>query len=115
MPQAMPLTQYISENSTKSIMHRTLTNQYGDGYSQRAADGLNSNVDQWDVYWIPVTSADRTTIVTALDAVGGWDYLTWTPPGDVSAIKVVLKDKYTMRFVADRYQISATFIQVFDL
>jgi phage-related protein len=115
MPQAMPLQQYISENSVKTVKHRTLVSKFGDGYSQRAADGLNSKVYIWDVRWIPLQAANRDTIIAVLDAVGCWDYLTWIPPSEGASIKLVLVDEYSIDIIGDRYRISAQFQQVFDL
>lgn len=92
MSQALPLTNYISQSSTRTRKHRTLTAQFGDGYSQDAPDGTNAQYDEWNIIYENLTSTNRDTVWTALNAVGSWDYLTWTPPGDTSKKWKVTKD-----------------------
>lgn len=115
MPQAMPLSNKISTESMSKISQRIILSKFGDGYSQRAADGINSRVDNWDVKWIPLDDADMQTVVAALDTVGGWDYIIWTSPIDASPKRYILTDGYSITPVARRFIISATFQQVFDL
>lgn len=93
MPQALPLTDLISQGSTRRRKHRVLSAQFGDGYSQEAPDGINAAYDEWSITYIPLTEAERATLWTALDAVGCWDYFTWQPPGDNTVKKwKVIKD-----------------------
>jgi phage-related protein len=111
----MPLTGSISENSTKTPDYKTISAKFGEGFGQRAADGLNAKKDTWSLQWVPVTLTNRNTIVAALDAVGGWDYLTWTPPGEGSSKKYIVVGGYTENYIADRYRISCKLEQVFDV
>lgn len=78
MPQAMPLTNMISQKSTKQTTYRTLINSFGNGYEQRTPDGVNTTMDLWQVYYEHLTLTQLATVTTVLDAVGGWDYITWT-------------------------------------
>jgi phage-related protein len=82
MSQAMPLPTRISQGATKRVKQRILQARFGDGYFQTAPDGINSIYEEWDIQWENLTLAERTTVVTAIYAVGATDYLTWTPPGD---------------------------------
>ena len=84
MPQALPLLTSISQSSARRRMYRTLTSQFGDGYAQHTPDGINNIVDEWSLVYENLTNAERTTLVTALDAVKSSDYFTWTAPGDTS-------------------------------
>ena len=90
MPQALPLTNKISDQSTKSYSYKTLSAGYGDGYSQRANDGINNKVETWTVKYVPLLQADRNTVMTVFDTVQGVDYVTWTPPGDSTSKKYVI-------------------------
>jgi phage-related protein len=87
MPQALPLTTYISLSSTRTRMNRMLSTQFGDGYSQEAPDGTNALYDTWTITYENLSLTDRNTLFAVLDAVGGWDYLTWTAPGDGTSKK----------------------------
>jgi phage-related protein len=87
MSTALPLTNYISQRSFRTRKNRVLSAQFGDGYSQEAPDGTNALTDEWSVVYENLSSTNRNTVFAALDAVGAWDYLTWTAPGDGSSKK----------------------------
>src|SRR5688572_3201304 len=115
MPQALPLTTQISQGSTRTRKNRVLTAQFGDGYSQEAPDGINTLVDEWSIRYDNLNLTDRNTLWTALDAVGAWDYFTWTAPGDGSSKKwKVTKEGISEQPVSgDTYSIAFTLKQVF--
>jgi phage-related protein len=100
MPQAMPLTTRVSQGSSRKRINRVLKAQFGDGYSQEAPDGTNSKYDEWAIAFENLDSTERTTVLTALDAVGGSDYLTWTAQGDGASKKWKVKDGYTEIWVS---------------
>ena len=68
-----------SAGLSKAQEPRVLKNSFGDGYSQRAQDGLNNMLAEWAIEFI-----DTPTVITAIDnfltARGGWDDFEWTPP-----------------------------------
>lgn len=116
MPQALPLQTLVSENSRVSTSQRSIISRFGDGYSQRAADGLNSKIQEWSISWTAVTASNRDIITAALDAVGSWDYLTWQSPIDVAVKRYIMTPEgYSIDFFGDRYIISCNIMQVFDL
>jgi len=118
MPTALPLTSQLSTTSSKQTTFRTLKAQFGDGYSQRAANGLNAKVDSWSITWEHLSSTDKDTVLAALDSVGGWDYLTWTPFSEASSKKFIIKDgSYSVTHIEGGtwFNISTQLIQVFDL
>lgn len=114
MPQALPLPDKIAAGSSKRTELKVIAAQFGDGYSQRAATGLNAQVDMWDVSWIPVNATDRDTIIAALDAVGGWDYLTWTPPGESAQKRFIVEpSSRSLQKITTYYRIACQLRQVF--
>jgi len=115
MPAALPLTTFISQDSQATREYKTIETQYGNGYSQRAADGINSIQDSWNITWDNLNATDFATVLTALDTAKGTDYLTWTAPGDGSSKKFICK-KVTKRALSGAiYSVSAELTQVFDL
>lgn len=90
----MPLTDRVSQGSTRKRKNRVLSAQFGDGYSQEAPDGTNAATAEWSVQFENLTSTERTTLLAVLDAVGGTDYITWTATGDASSKKWKVKDGY---------------------
>lgn len=93
MPQAMPLTTKIRQGATKVRKQRILEAKFGDGYGQRIANGLNPLYDTWQNFgWDALTQTELNTVMTAFDAVGSVDYLTWTPTGETAKKFVISTD-----------------------
>lgn len=99
MSAAMPLSTRIDQSASIQRPQRILQAQFGDGYSQELADGLNSRLRKASISWSNLTESELDTVLAALDAVGSTDYLTWTPPGDSSSSKwKVTPDGYTITY-----------------
>lgn len=112
----MPLTGLISQVSSADTEFKILSAVYGDGYEQRAPDGLNYERDSWNVVWENVTTAELGTIMTALRATQGVDYINWTAPGDSVQKKWVVQGKIGRSAKSGGiYTVSCTLKQVFDL
>lgn len=114
MPQALPMPELLSVNCRKSISSRVLSAQFGDGYSQRSADGINSNVDKWELEYIWLSKTDSQVVKNFLYAIGGYDYFTWIPKNEsVSKKFVVEKDSITISYNAGYEKISFRSFQVY--
>ena len=72
------------QGTSRAIESRILRAEFGDGYSQRTAGGLNNVVDEWQVSWanLPVTKADQ--IDSFLHAKKGIEAFLWTPPREAA-------------------------------
>lgn len=104
-----------SYGTSPNTQFRVLSANLGDGYEQRAGDGLNAKKTEWPVVWAGLTAADHTTITDFIDLRGGYEAFDWTPPGGASALKFKCLSYASTRLAADLYSLSATFEQVFDL
>lgn len=68
----------VSYDASASIEHRVLEARFGDGYAQRAGDGLNTRKSTWDLSC--TGSASFIEEVKAfIDAHGGYKAFTWSP------------------------------------
>jgi phage-related protein len=65
--------------------YRTLTAQFGDGYSQVAGDGINNVYDTWSLSFAGA-SADVAPVKSFLDALQGYLPFYWTPPLGVQGL-----------------------------
>lgn len=91
---------------------RVLTAQFGDGYKQTAANGINNASQSWPLTFTG-RSADLAPIQAFLDARAGWQSFYWTPP--LSAQGLYKCDTYQIKQIgSDVWQISATFEQSFQ-
>ena len=88
--------------------------QLGDGYVQRLTFGLNQDPKVWNLTF-EVSETDADTIETFLDARGGSESFTWTPPDETTSYKwICLNWSKTIPYL-NRATIQATFQEVFDL
>jgi phage-related protein len=58
--------------------------QFGDGYSERSADGLNRPNEVWDIECAFATQTAGANLQNFLDTVGGWEAFLWQSPRDIS-------------------------------
>lgn len=79
---------------TGTVKHRTLIAQFGDGYVQRAGDGLNTKSAEWPLEFVgPVEFIEE--ISDFLDSHAGSKAFHWTPPLGAGSTYVA-PDGYTV-------------------
>lgn len=95
---------------------RVLKSEFGDGYTQRVADGLNAIEHVWSVNWEGLTDSEADTLDNFLGARGGWEAFEWAPPrGAGTAVKWVCEEWERRPRHAGHADITATFRRVYDL
>lgn len=66
---------------------------FGDGYSQRLTDGLNSESEDWIVVFDRISDTDKNTIRAFVSARGGSaEPFLWTAPRALTQKQYVVKD-----------------------
>ena len=116
MPAALPFQDKISQQSTASSEYRVSAVKYGNGYEQRAQDGINSKVDKWAITWINLNATDYASLISSLDSSYGTDYFNWTAFGDSTSKKWVIDGAVTKRALSGSYySVSCPFRQDFAL
>lgn len=98
------------EESRGDTQYAIVRVNLGDGYSQRAVDGINAKRETWTVAFHE-TIANINSIVSLLDTAAGSEVISWTPPREASAKKWsceqysraygVLHDKLTLVLVRE--------------
>jgi phage-related protein len=113
----LPLPEKILVDAAKTTTFRTLRASFGDGYSQRAPDGINARSDKWDIKWGALTLEELQIVEAALDSVGGHGILLWTPIGETVQKKFVnTKATYSRtRVNSTAYTVSVSLDEVFDI
>lgn len=66
--------------STIKATTRVIRNEFGEGYSQRAADGMNNINKSVPLTWPALPIADADTLLAFFEAKGGHESFYWTPP-----------------------------------
>ncbi len=103
---------YASQKKTST---KVWQNDFGDGYSQRAARGLNSVSQEWSLTWSNLPYATINSIESFFSTRMGVTAFYWTPlRGAVPLIFIC--SSWSREFTGpDTDSLTATFTQVFDL
>lgn len=81
---SIPHDDLLSQGGTSfNTAQSILEVQYGDGYGQRAEDGLNSLRKQGVLAWIPLTQTERDAIHEHWNSVGVVRTFSWAAPDDI--------------------------------
>lgn len=92
---------------------RTLVAQFGDGYSQEQADGLNANPKVYNLKFENRSNVEADAIMAFLDARGGWEAFDWTDPDGIAG-KFRCKQYSRVREQYNLNTVNANFKQVFE-
>jgi len=102
------------QGSSKTKKPRILRADFGDGYTQRATDGINTNRDRWVVKFRCDTSGEADTFEAFLVAHGS-DAFYWTPPREgTPKLWTVESWTRTPEDSPDTDLFSCNFVQEFD-
>ena len=90
---------------------RVLSIQYGDGYMQRTADGLNADLPTWNVQFtqLPATAA---AIMAFLITQAGVTAFQWQSPEDASPQLYICRDYKQKAETYGKYVVTCTFERV---
>lgn len=100
--------------SSKKVKPRVLRNDFGDGYSQRAGDGINLLAEQWNVSF-RLRLDDADTLEAFFKEHKGHKVFYWTPPRQSSARKFTVQEWTRKPDKVNGDVISARFKEEFDL
>jgi phage-related protein len=105
---------------TPDISHelepRVLVAGFGDGYSQRAADGLNPLRQRYgSLQWDNLSQAEADAITGFFTARRGVEAFFWTPPDTGVTAKYRAVRWGRSRRTAQAFVVTASLVQEFDL
>lgn len=88
---------------------------FGDGYSQRTADGINSLPVTFSARWTNLVAADKDTILNFFIARKGYQSFYYQYVDESSPKVYICGDWSYTHDDAGAYGISANFMQVYDI
>lgn len=99
-----------------STKHRILESNFGDGYKQRAGDGINTKEKKYNLSWNNMPNDDIDDILDFLDGQAGYIAFEYTLPGAAAAQKFICKE-YGETWIrsGDEKSCSAVFELVYDI
>lgn len=92
-----------SVESTRTMKPRVLTAAFGDGYEQRAPDGLNAQLEKLTVVWSRLKPVDRRAITEFFEARAGAEAFSWTAPRD-TAPKLWIAESWDVGYTNQMYE-----------
>lgn len=113
-PETFP-AHPVSTGSDTVTRVRVLEKQFGDGYAQRAADGLNSVSLRYRVQFNARPKADVDAMNQFLTARAGHTAFLFTLPGEATARRWVCKEWTKTHDAGAVWSLSATFEEDFGL
>jgi len=88
--------------------------KFGDGYEQRLAYGLNTDLKTWNLEFGNVSTAEKDQITGFLEARQGTQNFNWTTPNNVVG-SFVCQEWTVTSTGPSRWTISTVFREVVDL
>ena len=104
-----------SYGSKPQVEFRILSADFGEGYTQRVGDGLNTKIEKWDMTWNNLTTGEKDVIINFLDAREGAEAFNFTMPGKSSSEKWICNRYQATPTNPSFFSISAEFEKVYDV
>lgn len=108
-------TKAPSNSVTSTKQPKVNTTLFGDGYTQRSADGIHPLAEEWSLTFEYDNPTDRDTDEATLVTLGGYTYFLWTPPRQSVQKKYICSQWGTGYGDDGVFTLSAKFTQVWDL
>ncbi len=105
------------KSSRVTVAYKVTSLQFGDNYSQRARDGVNSKFRKGTLSWDLLTEDEAADIIDFFDPLEGVTPFYWTPFAENSPLKWVVDEQgYDLSPINQTtFSLKITIKQVFDL
>lgn len=89
--------------------------EFGDGYTQRAANGINNVRKVYNLSWDALLPEQASYIMTFILELNGYLPFYYTLPDEVTPIKFTCENVTDEHISTGLHKVTATFEQTFDL
>lgn len=110
-----PVTAPLDPNTTRQNKPKVLMPDFGDGYAQRAADGINNNPAARALSWTNLTQDEFDYIDGFFDARYGVESFYYDHLGRGNPQVYICTDWEVTDVDFGIYTITANFMQVYDI
>lgn len=109
-----PVGASFSTGTSESREPRVLAAQFGDGYTQRAGDGINANPGELSPSWNVLLEGEAQAILNFFASHKGYIPFKFKLPGEATARKWICT-KWNRTWATNRtVDVTATWKEVFD-
>lgn len=105
----------LSYGTDMTTSYRVKRVDFGDGYAQRARDGLNTVRQRWKLVWERVSNTEAETLRNFFNGLAGVGIIEWTPYNQSTELKWTASDLSSKPVGPTTTTISVTLTQEFDL
>lgn len=70
----------VERNLSPTIGYRVIETQFGDGYVQTSADGINTKDESYQIRVVLKSEAEATEVMDFFDRHAGYKTFLWKPP-----------------------------------
>lgn len=95
--------------------YRTLSVTFGDGYTVRTGDGLNTVIEKWSMVWDSILEAERDILIDFFDSLEGFASFDFTAPKESVSKKWIVQSVDETPINATYTRVEAVFERVYDL
>ena len=99
---------------SQQINMNVVTTDFGDGYNQRAVDGINATQYVYNISLTNIDTERKDTLLTFLLGTNGVTPFKWTPPDVGVDMVFTCGAPTTVPVAAGIWTVSVTITQVFD-
>lgn len=110
---SVSLDDIPNSSSSGQIEIRDQESPFGDGYTS-VLEQLNPLRENWDVVFGPLTLAQGATLVTFFRTNRGVTPVTWTPPGEASALTFRMRGPLRRTYNGASMTVGFTLKQIYD-
>lgn len=105
----------VDFNTKNTVTFTIDENEFGDGYDQRSASGINNTRDSWAASWTNITTREKTTIEGFIREQKGFAAFHWQAPASDPSFRYSARDLNIQPVDAGYWIITSTIRQEFDL
>lgn len=104
-----------SYSTAVTVVPKTLVAPFGDSYTQRSRDGMNTMPQTWNVTWEKIDVTLANALMAFFDSMAGCDAFKWEPYREEGTTRKFICTNWNRRFMKDSVDaVYATFVEVFD-
>lgn len=93
---------------------RVLMSEYGDGYIERAGDGINTQYRNLSLTWENIYTEEMPSIFGFLEARKGYEKFFWVPVSEEEERRFICPEFDKEAVDVGVWNVTATFKEVFD-
>ena len=106
----------ISKSFTRTSKPSVVSASFGNGYSQRISQGINTQTDSWELSFTNQPTTVANEILSFFESKKGVDSFWFLPPYDANIPYLVICSEWSYEHTSHiSKSITATFTRVYDI